>query len=118
MLQLKISMTNLQDGKSCNNIDISEFELKKFLPLIAIIKKNRNVSQWNWFHKLPQKWNGTAYEYTIEEFTLKFEFEYKFGVEIDKHMTKLIISFWKKFTPNGADRIDDIQLFEINEIDF
>lgn len=93
---------------------INEEQLKKYRNILRIISKGVNNTQWNWFSSLPEKWDGYEKKYVPNVYEIKRIFVENFYEEpsLDE-----IIGFHKLFVSCGADRIEKIELFEVNPIE-
>lgn len=109
--QIQINISNYEDGSKTlsNNIELSEMD--KFRDLIKTINEHTEVT-WNWFSKLPDKWDGESYIY--DNFAINYHMNKFFKKTFDP---QIIIEFFLKFTPTGADHINKIHIYKIEEID-
>ena len=120
--RLEIVTHNYETGEKIYVDNISANDLKKFSKFLAMLKKNLNHDQWNWFDILPTTWNGTRYE--LDTYLLKMKFREKFGFDFEEYLEdsfggpiNAFKEFYHRFTPDGADAITGIHLYEVKEIE-
>ena len=120
-MKLEIVINDYNDGRKSYVKDFTKNDLFKFSGLIELMKNNINHTQWNWFSSLPTKWDGN--KYVLDIWKLEHDFKEKWGfsyadVCTDESFgpTNFIKEFFLRFTPNGADSITGIHLYEIKEI--
>lgn len=115
--QIQVSVINYDSPNTTVNKMVTSEELEKFRPIIKVINNNTGADgykhNWNWFDHLPETWNGN--DYVLDTQRIKREFNKYFGAWFTPND---IVTFFKKFTPNGGDGISVIRLFEVKEINF
>lgn len=122
---IEIVVRNGKDKKSVIN-QFSMNDMIKFAGFIEMIKNNLEHSDYyNWFKELPSK-----YEYEIdcsvldidqirEHFIMQFGFDFEDYLEGSKsNKINSFKEFFYRFTPDGADEIIDIKLYNIEELKF
>ena len=110
--QIQISVHNYNKDSNVISSDITLDEIQKYTELIKIINNNSSKTTWNWWMRLPMIWNGEICGPDL--YNIKFDFKVHFGIEYDEN---IIIDFYNKFTPFGADGIYWIKIFKIEEIE-
>ena len=111
--QIQIKTNNYNGGSSTITKEISLNSISKFANLIAMINKNVDKVTWNWFpNALPTKWDGN--NYVLDTWLICKHIEKNFDYKIED--INLFKEFYLRFTPNGADRIEGIKLFKVEEI--
>lgn len=120
--KLEIVTHNYETGEKTYVNNFSLNDLAKFSNFLIMLKKNLNYTQWNWFNILPSKWNGTQYE--LDRVLLKIQFQKKFGFNFEEYLKDSVDGpinsfkeFFSRFTPDGADAITGIHLYEVKEIE-
>lgn len=118
--QLQIGVHNYDGTSHSYNNEITLNDLSKFAGLLETMKKNIDHTTWNWFQYLPSDWDGRTYAFDEREMRRKFEeywgFDYS-ELSNDKMGTaNFIKEFFLRFTPDGADRIESINVYKLEEI--
>ena len=120
--KLEIVTLGYETGEKTYVDNFSITDLVKFSNFLAMLKKNLNYTQWNWFDILPSTWNGTQYELDMD--LLRMQFQEKFGFNFEEYLNTssegpidLFKEFFSRFTPDGADSIIGIHLYEVKEIE-
>ena len=112
--QLQIRVVNYDNYNHTYNKEVTLKDVTKFANLLAIIKKNIDKTNWNWFSNgLPDKWDGNRF--VLDTWMLKTKMKENFDYDIED--INLVKEFFLRFTPNGGDRIDNIKLFKVEEIE-
>lgn len=122
---IEIIIRNGKDEKSVIN-QFSMNDMIKFAGFLEMIKNNLEHSDYyNWFRELPSK-----YEYENdcsvldidrirEHFIMQFGFDFEDYLEGSKsEKINSFKEFFYRFTPDGADEIIDIKLYNIEELKF
>lgn len=120
---IEIVIRNGKDEKSVIN-QFSMNDMVKFASFIAMIKNNLEHSDYyNWFKKLPAKYEyendcsvldiDAIKEHFITQFGFYFE-DYLEGSESEK--INSFKEFFYRFTPDGAEEIVDIKLYNVDEL--
>lgn len=110
---IEIDVTNYDKDNCKMSRSITLDEISEYKFLIKVINKNSGNKTWNWFECLPEKWDGE--KYIDDDWLISHRFNENFQYNLPD---KLIKKFFKKFTPNGADRINYIKLYKVEEIFF
>jgi len=111
---LKMSFFNYDGPKYTNTYDITEEDIIKYRPVINAINVSANAGKvtWNWMSRIPDKWDGSKFVddiYVLEH----FELAKRFGEgTVDPY---LFMEFFRKYTPEGADRISSAEVFRVIE---
>lgn len=89
--------------------------LKQYKDIIKVIKERGHKNTWNWWKHLPEVWNSKTSKYELNTSVI----ETAFGINFDYPMISVdeIIGFFKTFTPNGADKVYGVSVYECKEID-
>lgn len=92
------------------SVTITDEQLKQYRNILKVVVKGIDNTYWNWFNKLPEKFDGYKMKYVPDVAEIKRIFVENFGAEpsLDE-----IIGFHRIFTQSGADRISKIELFEL-----
>ena len=111
--QIQIKINNYKTGSHTVTKDISLNDLTKFSNLAEMINKNAGKNTWNWFgENLPTTWDGKKYVLDIYMLCKYMKENFNYKVE-DVNLVK---EFYFRFTPNGADSIDYVKFFKVEEI--
>ena len=117
---LVIKVSGYANGSAKLTYSITEEDIEVFKDLIKCILENSRNSDnqpsnkyWNWFDRIPDKWDGLTY--VDDDWSVEYQFENVFG---QKFKSSVIKSFFRRFTPHGADRISDIRVYKCEEIEF
>ncbi len=111
-IQAHINIINYDKDSYINTIDINLLDLQKYKDIILLINKYTG-NPWNWFERLPDKWNQDKQVYELDKWSIDYKFKSLFKKQIN---TDIIIDFFKKFTPNGASGIKNITIYQVEEI--
>jgi len=111
-IQAHIKILNYDKDSYTKTVDINLLDLQKYKDIIILIN-NYKGNVWNWFDRLPDHWNQKKEEYELDKWSIDYKFKETFKESID---TDIIIDFFKKFTPNGANGIGTIKIYQIEEI--
>ena len=111
--QIQIKISNYKTGSHTVTKEISLSDLTKFSNLASIINKNSENTTWNWFgENLPTKWDGERY--VLDTWLLCKYMEENFNYKVKD--VNLIKEFFLRFTPHGADSIEYVKFFKVEEI--
>jgi len=119
---IEIAVENYDGEQYVYAKDFTLNDLVKFAGLIELMKKNIDHTTWNWFNGLPEIWDGNRYVLDINKLELDFESNWGFKYAdtcTDNSFgesTNFIKEFYLRFTPSGADRINDIKVYKVTEI--
>ena len=117
--QIQVTVYNYEGGRNTLTYEISLMDLNKFTDLAKAININSSGEKWNWFGKgegLPKKWNGN--QYVLDEWMLHTKMINWFDWKMDNHNdVNLVKEFFLRFTPDGADSIENIKFFKVEEIE-
>lgn len=111
-IQAHIKLINYEKDSYTKTININLLDLQKYKDIILLINKYKG-NPWNWFDHLPEHWNQDKQAYELDKWGIDYKFRNFFKEKID---TDIIIDFFKKFTPNGADGIENIKIYQVEEI--
>lgn len=120
-MKIEIKVYSFDNGVKSYVNDFSENDLNKFMPFIKKLKENLKHTYWNWFDHLPMTWDGN--NYVLDTSYLKTKFEENFGFNFEDYSSDTFgsINFFKefflRFTPDGADMIEEIHIYKIEEIE-
>jgi hypothetical protein len=109
--QIQVACHNYETGNTTYNNEVVLTDLEKFKDLIKAIN-TQSKTTWNWFDRLPDKWNGERY--VRDYWMINRKMKENFGQEFDAH---LVEEFYKRFTPRGGDRIESVKLYKVEEIE-
>ena len=110
--QIQIKTSNWENGSPIITHDITLTDLTKFANLAAMINKNSGKKTWNWFDRLPDKWDGNRY--VLDTWMLCKQMEENFNYKVED--VNLVKEFFLRFTPHGCDGIECIKFFKVEEI--
>lgn len=122
---IEIIIRNGKDEKSVIN-QFSMNDMIKFAGFLKMIKNNLEHSDYyNWFRELPSKYEYEN-DYSVldidrirEHFIMQFGFDFEDYLEGSKsNKINSFKEFFYRFTPDGADEIIDIKLYNIEELKF
>ena len=113
LLQINVSNYDTDSYKNSMNITKEDFEHYKDIFKVVNEVSEEHPQAWNWFNRLPDKWDGS--KFVDDKWLISKTFEDNFGVKMNADH---IIDFYKRFTPRGGGRISNIKLFEIKEVEF
>ena len=109
--QLQISIVNYSESNHTINREVTLEEIAEFSQLFKAVVLNGNVTTWNWWNHLPDTWNGE--KYVDNDYIIASDFKKNFGMEVP---VEIIKKFYKKFVVFG-DRLDNIKLFKVEEVE-
>ena len=110
--QIQVNVHNYDGESFTYTKNITLKDIIKFAVLIETINKNVDNVHWNWFSNgLPTKWEGDRFVLDSWLLCKKMEENFNYKVEDINYMKE----FYLRFTPNGADRIENIKLFKLEE---
>ena len=110
--QIQIKTSNWENGSPIITHDITLTDLTKFSNLAEMINKNSGGKSWNWFDRLPDKWDGNRY--VLDTWMLCKQMEENFNYKVED--VNLVKEFFLRFTPHGCGNIDWIKFFKVEEI--
>lgn len=111
--QIQIKIVNYNTGSHTVTKEISLNDLIKFSNLATIINENSNRKTWNWFGEiLPTIWDGKRY--VLDTYLICKYMEENFNYKVED--VNLIKEFFLRFTPHGADGIEWVKFFKVEEI--
>lgn len=114
--QIQIKRGTWSNGTTVITKSITLEEIDKYKELIQVINNNANHNTWNWFGDtkiLPDTWNGE--KFVIDTRELKNHMKKAFDYELTD--PNILIDFTMKFLNCGADRIDYIKIFKVEEVE-
>ena len=110
--QIQIKTHNWEGGSPTITQEISLNDLTKFANLAEMINKNSGGKTWNWFNRLPDKWDGERY--VLDTWRLCKHMEEHFDYKVED--INLVKEFFLRFTPHGCNGIEWIKFFKVEEI--
>lgn len=113
--QIQIKIHNWEGGSHVISKEISLNDLIKFSNLASFINKNSGNKTWNWFGNgqgLPDTWDGN--KFVLDTWRLCKHMEENFNYKVED--INLVKEFFLRFTPHGADSIDWVKFFKVEEI--
>ena len=113
--QIQIKTRNYEGGFPTITKEITLNDLCRFSNLATFINQNSGNKTWNWFgcgKGLPDKWNGE--HYVLDTWMLCKHMEEWFGYKVED--VNLVKEFCLRFIPYGADGIESVKFFKVEEI--
>lgn len=119
MYQIQFNLSNYEDGdKSYVKKFKNKEEYDKFLniygDLLRFIIKNIDHTHWNWWSRIPDKWDGE--KFVTDYFALSYQFKEHFGEEYSNYK-KLVELFKELEYKICAGRIKSIKAYKTEEIE-
>ena len=111
--QIQVKIYNYSIGYETLAYNISTNDISKFANFAEIINNNADKVRWNWFSEhLPVIWENNRS--TLDTRRLAMDLKDNFDYEMTD--VNLVKEFFLRFTPNGADRIENIKFYKIEEL--
>lgn len=114
-VMVSVWISNYKEGNRAETTIVDRETFERLLPVITIVKNNAQYNEWNWWRGLPKKYNNQTYTYELDIERIK---DYFFANFKDVFFPiELLIEFFNTFTPNGADGIYGLKVYEFKEIE-
>lgn len=111
--QIQIKIYNYNSGYETLAYNISTHDIAKFANFVEIINNNADKVRYNWFvNHLPVIWDNNRSELDTKRLAL----DLKDNFDYEMTDVNLVKEFFLRFTPNGADRIENIKFYKIEEL--
>lgn len=114
-VMVSVWLSNYVSGDNTQATFVDRETFEKFKPIIKTIRDNAKNKTWNWWDRLPERWNAQEHKFEPDTWSIKNSFTINFNEPFISASD--IIKFFKKFTPNGAGAIRDIKVYEYKLIE-